>query len=122
MPFPPSIAVVSHQFLLLGVHADHRLAGSLKRQNLFVDMAELPVPVGMALAFIAFALTLQAVAQLMEQLRRLGRTDLITLLDQLLGQPPDAFTGPQQRTHWIATGQRADQTFQGGQQGGLALR
>src|SRR5580700_5142421 len=55
MPFPPRVAIVAHQFLLLGVHADHGLASLLKRQNLFVDMAELPVAVGMALAFIPFA-------------------------------------------------------------------
>jgi hypothetical protein len=38
-------------------------------------MLELGVPVRMALAFVPFAMTLQTVAQLVEQLRGLGWTD-----------------------------------------------
>src|SRR2546426_7145001 len=109
MPFPPRIAIFAYQFLLFGVHADHWLAGFLKRQDLLVDMAKLRVAVHMALAFVTFAMTLQTVAQIVQQLRRLGRTDLMALLGQLIRQAPHAFAGPEQGTHRVTARCRADQ-------------
>src|SRR3972149_5694986 len=42
---------ISDEFLLLGIHGDDGLADALKSSNLLVDVAKLPVPVGMTLSF-----------------------------------------------------------------------
>jgi hypothetical protein len=42
---PPTIGELAHQLLLLGVHADHRIAGGEVGVDLIVQVDELGVPV-----------------------------------------------------------------------------
>ena len=44
-PIGARVLVISNQFLLLGVHRDHRLPGSLKGEHLVVDVLELGIAV-----------------------------------------------------------------------------
>jgi len=49
------IAEVPDQFLLLGVDRDHRLLFGQSRGHLGVDVGELRIPIGMAVAFLGLA-------------------------------------------------------------------
>ena len=61
--FPPAILEVSHQFFLLGVHRHHGLFVGQKALDLAIDVFELGIAVGMAVAFLALAIGLQTVAR-----------------------------------------------------------
>jgi hypothetical protein len=63
MHLPPAVLEVSHQFLLLCVHRDHRLFAGQKAFNLAIDIFELRVPIRMAAAFLALPVRLETVAQ-----------------------------------------------------------
>jgi hypothetical protein len=53
--------------LLLGIHADHRIASGQEPGCGVMDVPELCVPVGMLAAFQRLGVRLQAVASLMQQ-------------------------------------------------------
>src|ERR1019366_6825314 len=59
-PFPPAVPEVADILFLLGVHADHRLAGRLVGPGLLADMAELRVPVRVLAALGGPGVALQA--------------------------------------------------------------
>ena len=56
MPFPPTVLEVADQLLLLGVHADHRVAAADVVAGLVVEVAELGVAVGVLGALDVLAL------------------------------------------------------------------
>ena len=67
---PPGAALIrigADQLLLLGIHADHRLARGQVRGDLPADVTELPVPVRVLLPLDRLGVALQAVAQLCGQ-------------------------------------------------------
>ena len=82
--FAPVVAEIADQFLFLGVDGDYRLLFSQRRGHLGVDVAELRIPVGVAVALRGFAVALQTVARLVEQSGDQGATDLVTLRLQCL--------------------------------------
>jgi hypothetical protein len=64
VPFAPGVLEVPYEFLLLGVHRDHRLALALKLRHHGGDVLKLRVPVRMLAAFTRLAHRLQAVVEL----------------------------------------------------------
>ena len=72
--------------LLLGVHADHRIADGKKRRRGVVDVPELGVTVGMLAALQRLGVRLQAVAGLMQQPLHQRRRCRVALGTQLPGQ------------------------------------
>src|SRR5271166_6112412 len=63
LPLLARILVIADQFLLLGVHRDHRLAPPLQRADLAVDVLELGVAVRVVLTLQRLAVGLEAVTQ-----------------------------------------------------------
>ena len=61
------VTEVPDQFLLLGVDRDHRLLFGQSRGHLGVDVGELHIPVGVAVALLGLAVALQAVTRRVEQ-------------------------------------------------------
>jgi len=78
------------QFLFLGVDGDHWLLFGQCRGHLGVDLAELRIPVGMAVALRSLAVALQTVTGLIEQVADQGAADLVTLRVQRLRQAAHA--------------------------------
>ena len=58
-----------HQLFLLGVHRNRRLPGGHLLLHLIIQVLELRVPVGMLAALEDLPIGLQAVLQLVQQLR-----------------------------------------------------
>src|SRR6266436_1469658 len=77
--FASVVAEIADQFLFLGVDRDHRLPFGQRRGHLGVDVAELRIPVGVAVALRGLAVALQTVTRLVEQVGDQGATDLVTL-------------------------------------------
>ena len=101
LPFATSIVEIAHQFLLFGVHRDHRLAAALKGLHLRIDIGELGVAVGMRTAFLGFTVGLQTVAKLVQQVSHLLPSDAIPLRVQGLRQVADALATPAQGRLWM---------------------
>ena len=59
-PLPPRHGQTPQLFALVGVHADHRLAVGLVVLDLFVEVAELGIPIGVLGAFERLDVGLQA--------------------------------------------------------------
>ena len=67
-PFPTGVLEVSDEFLLLRIDRDHRFARGQRRGHGVVDVNELRIAIGMAVAFPGLAIGLQAELLLMQQL------------------------------------------------------
>ena len=72
-PFPPTVFELADQLLLLGVDADHRVAGGDVVAGLVVEIAELGVAIGMLGALDDRGVGLQAEPLGLEQLGHRGR-------------------------------------------------
>src|SRR6266478_5704123 len=59
--FAPVVAEIPDQFLFLGVDGDHRLLFGQSGGHLGIDVAELCIPVGVAVALRGLAVALQTV-------------------------------------------------------------
>ena len=114
--FAPVVAEIPDQFLFLGVDGDYRLLFSQRGGHLSIDVAELRIPVGVAVAFRGFAVALQTVTRLIEQVANRGAADLVTLRLQRRRQTAHALAGPPQRRFRIPAGRRFDQGFEIGKQ------
>src|SRR2546421_10149755 len=114
--FAPVVAEIADQFLFLGVDGDHWLPFGQRRGHLGVDVAELRIPVGVAVALGGLAVALQTVTRLIEQVADQGAADLVTLRLQRLRQAAHALAGPPQRRFRIPAGRRFDQGFEIGKQ------
>src|SRR6202040_644206 len=112
--FEPLSVPLQHT-LFLGVDRDHRLLLGQRRGHLRVDVAELRIPVGMAIALLGLAVALQTVTRRIEQMADQGAADLVTLRLQRLCQPAHALAGPPQRRFRIPAGRRLDQGFEIGE-------
>src|SRR5205814_10214416 len=82
-PFTAAVVVVADQLLLLGVHADHRLPGTLMAFDLLIDVAELRVPVRDLVPLDRLGVALQAEALLPQQVGHRVRAHAVTLPAQL---------------------------------------
>src|SRR5271166_2279004 len=69
-PFPTGVLEVSDEFLLLRIDRDHRFARGQRRSHGVVDVNELRIAIGMAVAFPGLAIGLQAELLLVQQTRR----------------------------------------------------
>src|SRR3984893_12219327 len=106
------VAEIADEFLFLGVDRDHRLLFGQRRGHLGVDVAELRIPVGVAVALRGLAVALQTVTRLIEQVGDQGAADLVTLRLQRLRQAAHALAGPPQRRLRITAGRRLDQRLE----------
>jgi hypothetical protein len=68
-PLPSSVLELSQQFLLPGVNRYHRLAEGDVAPNLVINVLELSIAVRVRASFLGLPIGLQAVIQLMQQLR-----------------------------------------------------
>ena len=102
-PLLAGIIVVSHQFLLLGVHRNDRPPRRQGPLHLGVDMTELGIAVGMILAFLHLPIALQAVVLIAQKLRHFLIADWMLLPCQFGSQRPGAFADPPQGRFGIAT-------------------
>src|ERR1039457_1851693 len=68
-PLAPPVFEISHQFLLLGINRDHRLIESDVAPDFAIDVLELSIAVRMRVSFLGLPVGLQAVPQIMQQLR-----------------------------------------------------
>jgi hypothetical protein len=96
-----------------GVHADHRLAVGLVVFDLFVEGAELGIPVGVLGTFQRLGVGLQAEPFPLQQPAHRRGGDRVPLPGQLLGQVPQRLGRPPQRRSRIAAPVRLDQRQQG---------
>src|SRR6266446_9575626 len=110
------VAEIPYQFLLLGVDRDHRLLFSQRGGHLGVDVAELRISVGVAVALRGLAVALQTVTRLIEQVADQGAADLVTLRLQRLRQAAHALARPPQRRLRITACRWFDQGLQIGEQ------
>src|ERR1700751_1105101 len=77
--FAAIVAEIADKFLLLGVDRDHRLPFSQSNANLGIDVGELRIPVGVAVALLGLAVGLQAVTRRIEQFGHQGAAHLVAL-------------------------------------------
>jgi hypothetical protein len=108
---------IPDQFLLLGVHRDHRLAAALERPSARGDVLELTIAVGVLRPFAGLARRLQVVVQVMQQLGHLASADGVPLVTQRRRQLGGALARPAQGRLGIAAGHRVDQPLQVASQG-----
>jgi len=120
-PFGAPVGVVADQFLLLGVHADHRLAVVGEGDGHVVQVAELGVTVGVLAALGDLGIGLQRVAQLVQQPQHRARRHLEAFAQQFRGQLGGGLRRPAQQRHRVAPGLGMDQLVQGFEQPGLLL-
>src|SRR5438105_2479869 len=107
--FAAILTEIPDQFLFLGVDRDHRLLFGQRRGHLGVDVAELRIPVRVAVALRGFAVGLQTVTRLTEQVGDQGAADRVTLRLQRLRQVAHALAGPPQWRLRITACRRLDQ-------------
>ena len=93
--------VIADQLLLLGVHADHRLAGITVLPDLLVEVTELGVPVRDLVALDGLGVALQAEALLPQQVSHRIGAGAVTLPGELARQCPQRLGRPPQRRHRI---------------------
>jgi len=115
-PLLPGIWVVSDEFLLLGVHRDHGVAVPQPSFDGVINVAELRVAIRMVLPLFRFAIALQAVVEVMENLGDLGVADGMLVPSQRRGNRSRALADPPQRRFGIAPRWIIDHLFQGGHQ------
>ncbi len=104
---------LADEFLLLGVHADHRLACLPVFSGLFVEIAELGVTVGVLAALQCLGVGLEAEAFLPQQVGDSVGTDLVPGPRQLAREGAGRLHRPPQRRHRIPALVRLDQRQQG---------
>ena len=77
-----------------------------------VDVPKLRIAVRVILSLLGLAIALQAIVQVMKNLRDLHVADRMLLLTQFLGDGPRALADPAQRRFRIAARLLIDQPFQ----------
>jgi hypothetical protein len=100
-PFTAAIVIMAGQLLLLGVHADHRLAGITVLLDPLVEVTELGVPVRDLIALDGLGVALQAEAFLPQQVSHRVGARPVTLPGELARQCPQRLGRPPQRRHRI---------------------
>jgi hypothetical protein len=121
VPLLPGRRVLAEHFLLLGVHADHRLPGRGELLDLAVDVPKLRVAVRVAGALGGPRGALQGEPLGLEQRGHRVRAHRVPLPGQLGGQLPGGLHRPAQRGLRVPTLIRLDQRQQGRDQARIAL-
>jgi hypothetical protein len=101
-PLLARVGELADQFLLLGVHADHRVGGILMLLDLLVYIPELRVPVRVPLAFEGLGVALQAEALGPQQVTDGVGADRVAPAGQLARQVAGGLRRPPQRRHRVA--------------------
>ena len=109
------------ELFLLGVHADHRLAGGHESLRQLVQVAELAVTVGMGRPFFDLGRRLQRVAETLEDPPDGVVGDRKALAHQVLGQVGGGLRRPAQQRHRVAPGLGVHQLVQCLGQAGLGV-
>src|SRR6058998_194322 len=111
-PLPPCIFVVANEFLLFRV--DRNNWGALPQVSLDrkIDVPELCIAILVILPLLGLAVALQAVVQVVKNLRDLHVADGMLLSTQCLGDGPRALANPSQRRLGIPTRLLVNQPFQ----------
>ena len=121
MPLPPVVLVVADKFLFLGVHGNHRRSPVDAAFRQTIDVLELGVAIGIALAFLGFAVALKAIAKLMKLIAHRLMYDLRPLTYKLGRKLARTLAGPTQGRFRISTRQRFDQAFELGPEGRVVV-
>jgi len=95
-PGPAIVLEIAHQFLLLRIDRDDRLARCQERLGLGVDIAKLRVAIDVVAAFPGLAVGLQAIAHAAQQAADDRRANPVPFLCQLLREGTQAAGCPQQ--------------------------
>ncbi|KUM94300.1 hypothetical protein AQI95_43580 [Streptomyces yokosukanensis] len=114
-PLSARVRQLAQHFLLLRVHADHRLPVRLVLLDLLVDVAELCFAIWVLRTLQRLDVGLQAEALFAQQPAHRRRGHRMTLRGQLLSQGPQRLGRPPQRRHRITALVRLDQCQQRGQ-------
>jgi hypothetical protein len=122
LPLPSCVfvaRVLTNQFLLLGLHGQHRQADGQAGLHLEVDVAELGVPVRVLVALPGLGVGLQAVLQRVQDLGDPHMTDRVPGLGEGASQVAHGLGGPQQRGLGVATRDGIDEGLEGIHQSGV---
>ncbi len=120
-PRAPSILEVSHQFLLLGVDGDDRLARRLAVADVREDVAKLGVPVGVRRPFARLPIRLQTVSDGGQELGHQLVADAVAHAPQGPRQVPGALRRPPEGGLRIPRGRRLHQPVEVGPQRGVLV-
>ena len=116
-----AVGVGPDQFLLLGVHADHRLPGGAELAGQRVEVGELGVAVGVLGALVLLGRRLQRVAHLVQQPAHQLRGRLEALPGELACELARRLQRPAQRRHRAAPRDRMHQLVERLEQTGLLV-
>ena len=111
-PLLAAIVVIANQFFLFRVHRNDRDTlpqASFDRQ---VDVAKLRIAIWVIHSLLGFAITLEAVTQLMKNLGNLHVAGRVLLLIEFFGDGPRTFANPAQRRLWVAARLLINQPFE----------
>jgi hypothetical protein len=115
VPGPPlraCILAIAHQFLILGVHRDHRLAASQVSLHLLVDVGKLRIAIRMRRSFFGLPVRLRAVVQFMQQFGDHRIAHLVPQFVEFRGELADTLAGPPQTGFRVAARRRLDEILQ----------
>jgi hypothetical protein len=120
-PFPARILEISNQFLLLRIHRNNRLAGSVVSDCLPIDVFELRIAVRVLFSFPCFAIGLQTVALSPQDLSHDRKTHGMSHLLKPLGQETKALGRPSKRRFRVSSCAGFHQRLQVRNQPGVLL-
>src|SRR6185437_1047837 len=95
-PVPAGVPELADELLLLGVHADHRVAAVLMGPDLLADIAELRIPVRVPRPLEGLGVALQAEPLFPQQVTDGICADLMALAGQLIREIAGRLGGPPQ--------------------------
>ena len=107
---------------LIGVYRNHRAALAQAFLHRRVNVPKLRIAIGAICTLRGLATALQAIVQVVKNLRDLHMTDRMFLLVKLPGNRPRAFTNPSQRRPRVPARLLIDQPFQRLHQARIGLR
>ena len=113
VPLLTAIAVLAHQFLLLGINRYDGLLLVLEDLGSPINVLELRIPVRVVAALERLAVGLETVAQSMEESVDRPLTDRMPLGLECRRQRGRTLACPSEQRHRVATGHGIDQGFQG---------
>jgi hypothetical protein len=121
LPLPAGRLELAHQFLLLRVDGDDRLALLQERRGRRVDVLELRVPIRVLSPFAGLPQGLETVAERMQHAPDRARTDAPAVCRQRRGQRRATLTRPAKRRGRITPRERVYQVLQCASQARLIL-
>jgi hypothetical protein len=121
-PLAASVLIIANQFLLFRVHGNNGFARSQGAFDDAIDMAKLIIAIGMIPSFLGFAVALETVTALPQELGNFGVTGRVMSSREFRRQRTSTLAGPTQGRLWIASRRGLNQTFQDGRESGIIRR